>query len=83
MPAGLIYLFEELHTAHYSKEGKPMAATVGWQFTGHPMPNERLKAQVRKLEELKLKDFKFSTTRSALRLADKVGEHNKCVILQN
>lgn len=34
-----------------------MAATVGWQFTGHPMPNERLKAQVRKLEELKLKDF--------------------------
>lgn len=53
MPIGLIYLFEELHTAHYSKEGKPMAPTVGWQFTGHPMPNERLKAQVRKLEELK------------------------------
>ena len=58
MPAGLIYLFEELHTAHYSKEGKPMAASVGWQLTGHPMPNERLKAQARKLEELKLKDFK-------------------------
>ena len=53
MPIGLIYLFEELHTAHYSKEGKPMAPKVGWQFTGHPMPNERLKAQVRKLEELK------------------------------
>lgn len=30
MPAGLIHLFEELHVAHYSKEGKPMAATVGW-----------------------------------------------------
>ena len=46
------------------------------------MPNERLKAQVRKLEELKLKDFKFSTTLPALRLADKVGEQdNKCVIL--
>lgn len=82
MPAGLIYLFEELHTAHYSKEGKPMAASVGWQLTGHPMPNERLKAQARKLEELKLKDFKFSTTLPALRLADKVGEQdNKCVIL--
>ena len=30
MPAGLTYLFEELYTAHYSKEGKPVAATVGW-----------------------------------------------------
>lgn len=49
------------------------------------MPNERLKAQVRKLEELKLeKDLKFSTTLPASRLADNVGEQdNKRIILQN
>lgn len=30
MPAGLTYLFEELYTAHYSKERKPAATTAGW-----------------------------------------------------
>ena len=69
---GFMHFFEELCTVHYRKEGKQMAAAVGWSplWAVWMATNTQLeaKAQGRKLEEeLRLeKDVQLSTTLLAL-----------------
>lgn len=57
MPAGLVQAFEKLHTAHCGKEGKLVAAKVGWSlmWAARLAIDAQLEAEdrVRKLEELR------------------------------
>lgn len=83
MLAALMHLFEKLHIAHCSEEGKHVAATVGWLLLWAVQQaidaQTEAEAQVKKLEEeLRLeKNVWFSTILLASGLADKVGEQNK------
>lgn len=81
MLAGRTRPFEELCIGHCSKEEKAWLASGGWPLLQAVQLDTdaqlQAEAQVRKLEELRLKkDVQMSTTPLASQLADKVGEQD-------
>lgn len=82
MPAHLMPSFEELYIVYFNKEGKQVAAAVGWAFlqTVHLATNAQLEAKtiVTKLKvELRLeKDMWSSISLLAVGVVNKVGEQD-------